>query len=126
MKLMRMGDLCRQLNISRRTFNGWVEADPTLGIFIKGVWWIKLDQLAQRHGISLTETFMLGSSRWVKAVDLARIAGINRRTVAHWCLTRPNFGRRIGRIWYIDLAQWATTPEELEEILSRLSNTGEQ
>lgn len=132
MKLIRMRDLCAQLGIPIRTFQKWAEEDPELTILIKGgrggrSHWVKLDRLVGRQGISLTEAYLLGSSRWMKAVDLAARAGISRKTVANWCRHRPGFAKRIGRIYYVDLEQFGASPDDVESLFqrSRPGNSGQ-
>jgi hypothetical protein len=132
MRLVRMRELAAKLGIPIRTFQSWVEADPSLSVLRKGpgktgkVHWIKLDHFAGRHGIDLTDAYMLGSSKWLKAVTLAELSGISRRTIAHWCRDRPKFAKRIGRIYYIDLEQLGAGPEDIQEIIRRMGQESGQ
>jgi len=120
MRMMRMGELAAKLGIPRRTFQDWIDRDPDLGIFIDdrygGTWWIKLDKLAGRQGIDLTAAYMLGSSRWIKAVTLAELAGISRHTMRNWCRNRPGFAKRIGRIFYVDLEEFGASFDDVENL----------
>lgn len=77
--------------------------DPTLAIKRDGVYYIALEKIADRPGFDLVAALMLPTSKWVKAVDVARKAGISRKTVSNWCRTRQRFAKRLGRIWYIDM-----------------------
>ncbi len=124
MKLMKMRELADKLGIPISTFQKWVERDSSLGVFIHdrfgGSWWIKLDKLAGRHGITLVDAYMLGSSRWIKAVVLAELTGISRRTMSHWCRTRPGFAKRIGRIYYVDLQELGASFDDVEGLFDRL------
>ncbi len=124
MRLMKMGELAAKLGIPRRTFQGWIEREPGLGVFINdrngGSWWVKLDKLAGRQGITLTDALMLGSRRWVAAVDLAILAGISKRTMSHWCRTRPGFAKRIGQVYYVDLEELGASFDDVEELFQQL------
>lgn len=129
MKLVRMAELCSRLGIPRRTFNLWVQKDPDLAVFIAnntkvgggGAWWIKIETLAERSGLSLVQAYRLATSRWVKAVDLAKFSKISRRTVASWCRNRPGFACRLGRVWYVDLEQLGANEEQIQELQLRIS-----
>ena len=124
MKLRRMRDLARDLGIPRRTFQSWIEKDPSLAVWVPdsigGAYWVKLDTLAERTGISLTESYTLGASRWIQATVLAELAGISRRTVAWWCRNRPGFAKRLGRIYYVDLESLGASRGDLEALRKRL------
>lgn len=93
--------------------SSWCEKDPDLA-FKKGrEWWIRLDMLAGRPGITLIDAYMLGSSRWILATKIARMSGIPTKTVNNWCRSRPGFAKRIGTDWYIDLEQMGATQDEV-------------
>lgn len=120
-----MSELCRELGIPRRTFQRWVEKDPSIAVWSLegrggGGWWIKLDKLEKRLG-SLLEAYLLGTKRWVKATTLADESGIPRRTLVRWCRDRPGFGKRIGHMYYVDLQEFGASPEQIEALLGRLS-----
>lgn len=128
MKLKRAVDLARELGIPRRTVTDWCIRDPTLGVYIKGgagggSWWIKVEKLIGRHGIGPVDAYMLGSSHWMKAVDLAKLAGWKRRRVAKWCRDRPSFAKRIGRIYYIDLEALGMDTDTAITLLGNLGTT---
>lgn len=124
MRLVRMGELCEQLGIPRRTFNDWVNRDPDLAIEKPSrhgkVYWIKLDKLSERFGFDLVEVYGLMGTRWVRAADLAKVTGISRRTICNWCRGRPNFGKRIGRNYWVDLKQFGASDEQIEKLLGEL------
>jgi hypothetical protein len=125
MRLKRLRDLSDELGIPVSTIQKWVERDPELSVYKAGgpgggSHWIKLDRLASRHGMSLVEAYMLGSSRWIKAVLLAEQAKIPRKTMANWCRNRPGFAKRLGRIYYIDLEAFGADPEAVKAFLQRM------
>lgn len=119
-----MRELAKELGIPIATFQKWVEKDPTLGVYVDdrsgGSWWIKLDKFATRHGMTLQDAYLLGSRRWVRAVDLAAVSGIPRRSLARRCRDRPGFGKRLGRVYYIDLEEFGASEEQLEKLQQRL------
>lgn len=125
MKLKRMRDLARELGIPRETFQRWIERDPDLAVWVPGgrgggSWWVKLDKLAGREGITLEDAYMLGSTRWIKAVELAALSGIPRKTIANWCRDRPGFAKRIGRVWYVDLEDLGASREDVETLRGKI------
>lgn len=132
MRLIKLADLSERLGIPRRTLNDWVKDDPALAVwvprkvcargFYSGEYWIRLDRLAGRPGIDSIDALLLGEARWMKAVDLAALSGISRRTLSYWCRTRAGFGRRIGRNWYVDLEQFGAQSADVESLF--LSNLG--
>lgn len=133
MRLIKVVDLCERLGIPRRTVNDWIQKDPTIAVWVpakprarRGVYtgehWIRLDRLAGRPGIDSVDALLLGEARWMKAVDLAAMSGIPRRTLSYWCRTRAGFGKRIGRNWYVDLEQFGAQSTEVESLF--LSNLG--
>lgn len=122
-----MRELAKELGIPKETFQRWIEKDPSLAVYIpggpgNGSWWIKLDKLEGRAGITLQDAYTLGSRPWMKATLLAKKSGISRRTIAHWCRTRPGFGKRLGRIWYVDLEEFGANPEQIAKLLGIGSN----
>lgn len=122
---MLLRELAAKLGIPRRTIQLWVERDPELSVLKKNEsgnlsHWIVLDRFVGRHGITLIDAYTLGFSPWVKAVDVAKMAGISRKTVANWCRDRPGFAKRLGRIYYIDLSQFGATSDQVVEVIKRL------
>lgn len=120
-----MAELCKRLGIPRTTFNDWIKRDPKLAVKKpgrpRGVWWVKLDRLAGRHGIDLIEALMLGESgRWIKAVDIAKTIGWSRKRIQLWCRNNPKFAKRLGKIYYIDLETWGVSQEDIIKIQCRL------
>lgn len=123
---MMMRELARRLGVPIRTFNKWAQDDPELTVLLRGkrtklTRWVKLERLAGRHGITLVDAYMLGSSRWIKATTLATLAGIPRRTMAYWCRTRPGFARRIAHMYYIDLEQFGASIDDVEALHKKLN-----
>lgn len=129
MRLMRLRELSESLGIPVATIQKWVERDPALSILKHGgpggrSHWIKLDRLANKHGMTLIDAYMLGSTRWIKAVVLAEQAGISRKTMANWCRDRPGFAKRLGRIYYIDLEAFGADPEAVKQFIGKLRAGG--
>ncbi len=117
MKAIRAVDLSKILKIPRRTICSWCKADPALAYKDRdGVYHIRIAVLAKRPGFDLIAALTLESSRWIKAVDLATLAGAPRRTISYWCANRPRFARRIGKVWYIDLEAVGATEEQVEAL----------
>lgn len=94
----------------------WCAYDPDLAVRRGRDWYIRVSELARRPGMTYVQALLCTSQTWVKAVDLAAASGISRRTVSYWAKTRPGFGKRIGRIWYVDLEQLGATPDQVEII----------
>ncbi len=126
MKIKRAIDLARELGIPARTVTNWCKRDPELAFKKNYVWWIRLDRIAGRPGITLVDAYMLGSSQWIQATRLARLAGISRKTMNNWCRSRPRFAKRIGTDWYVDLDQWGADPDRIEQLLGNPSQTDNQ
>lgn len=84
----------------------WCKTDPALAFKKKGIYYIKLHELAKRPGLDLEAVRKLGESRWVRAVDAAKQYGIPERTLRHQCNQTPGLARRIGKNWYLNLDQW--------------------
>lgn len=103
MRLIKAVDLAKQLGISTNTMRRMCAKDPSIAIKRKGVYYICLENLATKPGFDLVGALLLPTKRWVKAIEVARKAGISRKTVSNWCRTRQRFACRIGRIWYIDI-----------------------
>lgn len=116
MRLIKGTELARRLGLPRRTVVDWIHRDPSLAVMKDGVYWIKLEKLADKPGMDLVSALTLPDHRWIKAVDLALISGVSRRTVAYWCKTRPQFARRLGRLWYVDLELLGATEEQIDAL----------
>ncbi len=117
MRTIRAIDLARTLGISRRTVSAWCKNDAALAYKnAKGVYYIRVSELAKRPGFDLISALTIESSKWIKAVDLACISGRSRRTISYWCLTRPRFAKRIKRCWYLDLEAMGATEEQVETL----------
>lgn len=106
-----MGDIC--------------QSDSKLAFKRNGIYYIRLEELAKRPGFDLVTALLSPHGKWIKAIELARRSGIPRRTMASWCRNRPNFAKRIGRIWYVDLELLGATEEQLDSILSGRSGQTE-
>lgn len=106
--------LARALGISRRTVYDWCRRDPNLAYRKNGRdYYIRIEELAKRPGMDIVTALLLEKDgEWIKAVDLAKLAGVPRRTVANWCATRPWFARRIGRNWYLSREVLGATPAQ--------------
>lgn len=115
MKVIKATELARTLGMSRFTIRDICRNDSKLA-FKKGRdYWIRISELAKRPGMDIIEAVLTpNSGKWVKAVDLAKMANLPRRTVAYWCATRPHFARRIGRLWYLSTDVLGVTPEQAE------------
>lgn len=126
MRLVRMRDLARQLGIPVRTIQRWVEKDPSLSVLKDDgsqggpCHWIIIAKLVER-GLKVSDAYTIMEQRWVKAVDLAAVSGISRKTVANWCRGRPGFAKRLGRVWYVDLEQFGASPEEAAILLEKIN-----
>lgn len=125
MRLVLMADLCKQLGIPRRTFQDWVKKDPSLAVLLPGprgsmAYYIRIDRLAGRHGIGPIDAYLLPRARWIRATELAQLAGKSRWTVQDWCRKRPGLGKRIGRNYWVDLDQLGASEEEIQALLGGL------
>lgn len=108
------------LGIAQRTVSDWCAADPILAFKdSKGDYWVRIEEISKKPGFDLISALTLTTARWVKAVDLARVAGHSRRTMCYWCAHRPRFAKRIGRNWYVDLEAIGVPDDLIEEILRR-------
>jgi hypothetical protein len=79
-------------------------------------YYIRIDRLAVKPGMNIISALTLENRSWIKAVALAAAAGTPRRSVAHWCRTRPHLAKRIGRIWYVDLEELGATDDEIDAL----------
>ncbi len=123
MKSIKAVDLARSIGMSRFTMQDICQRDKKLAFKRNGVYYIRLSELAKRPGFDLVQALMIQSSRWVKATKLAKFSGIPRRTIAAWCLSRPNFAKRIGSIWYVDLDGLGASDDQISKIIrSGVSN----
>lgn len=90
--------------------------DPHLARKSAGIWHVNVRTLAAHRGFDLVELLILlrsPTTSLVKATELARTSGLPRRTIAHWCLTRPGFAVRVGNVYYVALDRLGVTPEEV-------------
>lgn len=113
MKSIKAIELSRTLGISRRTVSGWCKSDPRLAYKRNGIYYIRVSELAKRPGFDLISALTLTSSKWIKAIDLAAVAGRPRRTLAHWCVRKQAFAKRVGRVWYVDLEALGCTDDQV-------------
>lgn len=114
--------IAEKLSLSDRTVRDWCMRDRSLAHKEGHTWRVNIRRLAETHGIDLVDLLLLLQNPepgLIKAAELARRAGIPRRTVAHWCRTRPDFAIRIGVVWFVDLSRLDVT---LAEIVSRRRN----
>lgn len=128
MRLVRMSELCAQLGVPRRTFIDWIKRDPSIATWIPGgrgggAYWVRLDKLAGRHGIGQIDAHLLPLSKWIRASELARLAGVSRWTVQAWCRKRPGFAKRIGRNYWVDLSNFGASDEQIAQVLGGLVKT---
>ncbi len=119
MKSIRAVELGRALGISRHTLQDICQRDSKLAYKKDGVYYIRITELAKRPGFDLIKALLVGSARMIKATKLAEMSGIPRRTVIGWCLTRPNFARRIGHVWYVDLDGLDASEEQIDAMMKR-------
>lgn len=126
MRLIKATKLARLLGISRRTVAKWYQTDPALVVRKGRDYYVKLDQLALKPGFDLVAALTIESACWIKAVDFAAAANHPRKSVANWCKGRSRFAKRIGRIWYVDLAEMDLTEEQIATLKSKIpvSNSG--
>ncbi len=90
--------------------------EPELAHKEGSIWKVNIRKLSEIQNIDLVELLLILQSpttSLVKATTLSRTSGLPRRTIAHWCKTRPGFAIQIGHVWFVDLAHWGVTPEEL-------------
>ncbi len=118
MRTIKATDLARQLGISVRSMCYICKNDPTLAFKRNRTYFIRLSELAKRPGFDLVDALLVPHGVWIKAIALAKMAGISRRTMSSWCKTRPHFAKRISNIWYVDLKQLGATDEQIEMIKS--------
>lgn len=116
MKYIKASKLAKALGISRYTVRTWCQQQPNLARKRGRDWYISIKELARRDGLDPVKVLTLTQEKWVKAVALAEKAEISRRTIAHWCKTRPDFALRIGRIWYIHPGELGATPDQIDII----------
>ncbi len=125
MRLIKATKLAEILQISRRTIALWYRTDPELVVRKGRDYYVKLDQLALKPGFDLISALTIDKARWIKAVDFAAAAGCSRKSMANWCKDRSRFAKRIGRIWYIDLAEMGLSEDEIAVLRSKIpSNSG--
>lgn len=118
-RLMRIAELARLTGISRRTLLDVAHREPDLVTVRDNTLYFVIDKLASKPGMGIIATLTLADGqRWMKVVDLAKISGIPRRTLAMWAKERPNFACRIGKIWYVRLETLGASPEQ-QKFLSR-------
>jgi hypothetical protein len=115
--------LARELGIPRRTMALWCKKDPELAYKIGRIYWVRLERFAGRPGVGLIDALTLGSSRWMKAADLARLSEISRKTIGNWCRNRPGFAKRLGSDWYVDLESLGCSEEDIENLVKRLRSS---
>lgn len=113
-ELIRAGELARALGISRYTVRDWCRRDPELAIRKNGMNYVRVRVLATKPGMDMIQALLVPHQRWVKTTDMARLAGISRKTVNNWCRSRPWFACRIGRTWYLNLTALDASPEEMD------------
>lgn len=115
MKVIKATELARTLGMSRYTMRDICRNDPKLAFKRGRDYWVRISELAKRPGMDIIEAILApNSGKWVKAVDLAKMAGLPRRTIAYWCKNRPHFARRIGRLWYLSTDVLGVTPDQAE------------
>ncbi len=116
MKTIRATILAKQLGISRFTMACICRRDTKLAFKRNGIYYIRITELAKLPGFNLIDALLVPHGNWVKAIDLARLSGISRRTMTSWCKTRHNFAKRIARVWYVDLDQLDATESQIETL----------
>jgi len=127
MRTIRATELARQLGISRRTMSDICKNDPGLAFKRNRAYYIRLTELAKRPGFDIIDALLAPHGSWIKAVKLAKMAGIPRKTMSTWCRTRPNFAKRIWRIWYVDLEQIGANEDQIKMLRNgnNVSNLGQ-
>ncbi len=106
--------------------SGLCRKDPELAYKKNGIYYIRLTVLSTRPGFDLISALMITTQTWVKAVDAAQLSGLPRRTLASWCLTRPRFANRIGRVWYVNVEALGADEDELEFLASISGNDDDE
>ncbi len=124
MRHIKLSLLASTLGIPARTMRHWVSLDPALAIRKEGVYWIDLERLAARGGLSLVDAYLLGSKRWVQATLLADLGKIPRRTVAGWCKSRNRFAVRLGATWYVDLEGLGVDIDDIDALVGPVKTPG--
>lgn len=126
MRTIKATALAAQLGISRRTMSGICKNDPNLAFMRKRAYFIRLTELAKRPGFDIIDALLAPHGSWIKAVKLAKLAGIPRKTMSTWCRTRPNFAKRIWRTWYVDLEQMGANEDQIKMLRNgnNVSNLG--
>jgi hypothetical protein len=122
MRLVKARELARSLGIPIRTMSYMCKTDPEIAIKRDGVYYVKLDKLAERPGFDLITAMLLPTQRWVRAIDVAKFAHRSRKTMNNWCRSRPRFAMRIGRIWYINLEELGASEEQIETLRKYVPN----
>lgn len=112
--------MARQLGIPRYTMRDICQRDSNLAFKRNGIYYIRLAELAKRPGFDLVGALLAPHSKWIKAVVLARISGIPERTMRSWCATRPNFAKRLGSMWYVDLALLGANDDQIATLLGEI------
>ncbi len=118
MRSIRAIELAKQLGLARQTIWDICENDSRLAFKRNGSYYIRISELAKKPGFDLVGAILSPHGKWIKAVELAKKYGVPRRTMSNWCLTRPNFAKRIGRIWYVDLELLGATESQVDELES--------
>lgn len=103
MRYIKASDLATALGVSPRTVRYWCKTRPNLAFKKKGVYYIKLNEIAACDGFDLITANMIKSHRWMKLVEVARLLEITRQTAWWMCRNGHFTGLRIGRTWYLNV-----------------------
>lgn len=98
---VKAADLARTLGLPRRTVSDWCRSRPGFAKKVGHDYYISIRALAKREGLDEVKVRTLLNGRLIKAVQLAELGNVPRRTVSRWCKERPNLALRIGRLWYL-------------------------
>lgn len=74
----------------------------------------------RKTGLPLHVVYNLHTRWLIKAVELARVSGISRKTVCNWCENNRGFGIRLGRVWYVDLEAAGWSWERARDLFRKL------
>lgn len=121
MTLIKSTVLAKALGVSRFTVRDWCRKQPDMVVKKGRDNYIKLEILMGKPDVDEVELLLLlnddnAARRYIKLVELARIARLPRRTLAYWCMHRPGFGFRCGRNWFVNLQAIGMTEEQIDDL----------
>jgi hypothetical protein len=116
-------ELARTLGVPTRTVRRWCATHPGFAVRRNGQYFIKIATLRRVQGVDPLLILTAESHNWVKAVDLARVAGVSRQTMARWCKTRPWFAHRVGRNWYVSMEMLGVHPDNVDLLRKKVAKS---